>query len=78
MLAINYLHKNIYKSNAPVQVSLTVLQYKPPSGAHLRPHKSWNREGSKDPSGANLDVKFEVNLIPLTHSSLVHKFNVFI
>ena len=31
--------------------------------------------GSKDPSGANLNIKFEVNLIPLTHAFMVHKFN---
>ena len=31
--------------------------------------------GLKDPSEADLDIKFEVNLIPLSHSSVVYKFN---
>ena len=51
-------------SNAPVQASLTTLQYRA---------TSWGPTGgSKDPSGANLDIKFEVDLIPLTYSSVVH------
>ena len=66
------------ESNVPVQASLTILRYKPPNGAHLGPHKLWNKGESKDPSRANLYIKLEVNLIPLTHSSVLHKFNSFI
>ena len=44
----------------------------------MRLHWSWDRGGPKDPSGANLYIKFEVNLIPLTPLSVVHKFNKFI
>ena len=43
-------------------------------GPTLGSHWSWDRGGSKDPIGANLDTKFEVNLIHLTPSSVVHKF----
>ena len=47
-------------------------------GPTVSPYWSWYKEGLKDLSGANLHIKFEVNLIPLTPSSIVHKFNNFI
>lgn len=44
----------------------------------LGPHWLWDRGWLKNPSGVNLDIRFEVILIFLTPSSMVHKFNIFI
>ena len=62
----------------PVRRVLIVLGADCLVGPNVRPHWSWDGGELKDPSGANLYIKFEVNLIPLTSSSVVHKFNRFI
>ena len=59
------------KSNAPLQAFLTILRYKHLMGPTWDP-TNYGKGGSNDPSGTNLDNKLEINLIPLTHSSMVY------
>ena len=68
----------MYMGTGPMRSVLTTYGADRLVGPIVRPHWSWDIGGLKDPSGANLHIKFEVNLIPLTPSSIVHKFNSFI
>ena len=54
------------------------LRRRPPIGAQRKTPLVMGQGGQKDPSGVNLHIKFEVNLILKTPSSMVHKFNNFI
>ena len=70
-------HIYIY-GTGPVRTVFTTYGADRLLGPTLRPQWSWDRGGLKDPSGANLHIKFEVNLMPLTPSSVVYKFCSFI